>query len=74
MRPINLYVEGKSPSSLKGCVKLMTEETVTQSKPNIVTATAALTHKLRFRKRLNYYNARLNSLMAHQFGLLTFYS
>ena len=65
MRPINLYVEGKSPSSLKGCVKLMTEEPVTQSKPNIVTATAALTHRIRFKSRLNYYNARLNSLMAH---------
>ena len=45
--------------------KLMTKGTVTQSKPNIVTATVALTHKIRFRKRLNYYNARLNSLMAH---------
>ena len=65
MRPINLYVEGKSPFSLKGCIKLMTEDIVTQSKPNIVTTTAALTHKIRFRKRLNYYNAQLNSLMAH---------
>ena len=43
----------------------MTEDTMTQSKPNIVTSTAALTHKIRFRKRLNYYNARFNSLMAH---------
>ena len=50
MRPINLYIEGKSPSSLKGCVKLMTEDTVTQSKPNIVTVTAILTHQIRFRK------------------------
>ena len=65
MRPINLYVEGKSPSSLKGCVKLMTEETVTQSKPNTLTATAALAHKLRIKARLSYYTARLNSLMAH---------
>ena len=61
MRPINLYVEGKSPSSLKGCVKLMTEEIVTQTKPKIVTATATLTHTLRFKSRLNYYNAILNS-------------
>ena len=43
-------------------IKLMTEDSF---KPNIVTATAALTHKIRFRKRLNYYNTRLNSLMAH---------
>ena len=42
----------------------MTEETVTQSKQNIVIATATITHQIRFRKRLNYYNTRLNSLMA----------
>ena len=46
-------------------VKLMTEEKVTQSKPNTVTATAALAHKLRIKARLSYYTARLNSLMAH---------
>ena len=40
----------KSPSSLKGCIKLVNEDTVTQSKPNIATATTALTHKIRFRK------------------------
>ena len=51
MRPINLYVKGKCPSSLKGCIKLVTEEPVTQSKQNIVTATAALTHIIRFRKK-----------------------
>ena len=61
MSHFNLYVEGKSPSSLKGCVKFMTEEIVTQTKPKIVIATAALTHTLRFKSRLNYYNARLKT-------------
>ena len=65
MRPINLYVEGESPSSLKGCVKLMTEDIVTQTKPKIVTARAALTHKLRSKSRLNYYTERLNSFLLH---------
>ena len=49
MRPINLYVESKSPSSLKGCIKLITEEIVTQTKPKIITTTAALTYTLRFK-------------------------
>ena len=44
MRPINLFVEGKSPSTLKGCVEIMTQPSVTQSKnqlkKNIETATA----------------------------------
>ena len=53
MRPINLYVEDKSPSSLKGFIKLMTQDTMTQPKKNIVTAAAALSHRLRFSKRLN---------------------
>ena len=48
MRPINLDVEGKSPSSLKGCIKLITQDPVTQPKNNIITAAAALTHRLRF--------------------------
>ena len=52
-------------TSLVLIVKLMTEDIVTQAKPKIVTATAALTHKLRFRSRLNYYNERLNSFLAH---------
>ena len=63
IRPINLYVKGKSPSSLKGCIKLITLDPVTQPKKNIVTATAALTLRLRFSKRLN---SRLNSLILSQ--------
>ena len=52
IRSINLYVEGKRPSSLKGCIKIMTQDLVTQSKKNIVTAAAALTHIINFCKRL----------------------
>ena len=40
--PINLYVEGKSPSTLNWCITIMTQTPVTQSKKNIVTATVAL--------------------------------
>jgi len=54
-----------SIDSADDSVKLMTEETVTQSKPNTLTATAALAHKLRIKARLSYYTTRLNSLMAH---------
>ena len=50
--------------------KLMTKGTVTQSKPNIVTATAALTHTIRFRKRLNSLSARLTSLILTQRALM----
>ena len=54
MRPINLYVPGQSPKSLKGCITIMTEAPVTQSPKNIVTPAAALTHKInRIVKRLS---------------------
>ena len=43
MRPINLYIEDKSPSTLKGYVEIIAQTFVTQSKKNIVTATVALT-------------------------------
>ena len=55
MRPINLYVKGKSPNSLKGCITIMTEAPVTQSEKNIVTPAAALTYRIStIVKRLNY--------------------
>ena len=37
--------------SLSEFIKLMAEDTVTQSKKNIVTATAALTHKNKIQKK-----------------------
>ena len=57
MRPINLYVEGKSPSTLKGCIEITTQTTklpvtqttkllVTQTNKNTIMATAALTSPL----------------------------
>ena len=51
-------------------IKLMTEDSVTQSNKNIVTETAALTHTIRFRKRLNTLNARLSSLILSQRKLI----
>ena len=47
------YVKGKSPFSLIGCIKLMTQDLVTQSENNIVMAAAVLTHRIKFSKRLN---------------------
>ena len=46
MRPVNLYVEGKNPSALKGCIEIMTKLPVTQTKRNTIVATAALTSPL----------------------------
>ena len=46
MRPVNLYVEGKNPSALKGCIEVMTKPPVTQTKRNTIVATAALTSPL----------------------------
>ena len=60
MRPINLYVKEKSPNSMKGCITIMTQAPVTQSKKNIITAVAALTH------RINTLSKRLNSRIQSQ--------
>ena len=67
MRHINRYIEGKRPFSLKGGIKHMTQDPVTQPKKNVATATAALTHRLRFSKRLN---SRLTSLIQSQRSLI----
>ena len=70
MRPINLYIKGKSPSSLKGCITIMTQTPVTQSKKNIVTATAALsspmksiTHRISTIVKQLSYKIRLQCLL-----------
>ena len=46
MRPSNLYVKVKSPSTLKRCITIMTQTLVIQSKNNIVTSAATLTHRI----------------------------
>ena len=50
MRPIQLYIKDRSPSTLKGCIKIMNpENTVKTSPPHlavITTARAALSHRI----------------------------
>ena len=77
MRPINLYVEGKSPTTLKGCVSIMTQTTklpvtqatklpVTQLQSDSTMAAAALTTPLksythRISAIINRLNAKIHS-------------
>ena len=59
MRPIILYIKDKSPNSLKGCITIMTQASVTQSKKNIVTATAALSSPMQS------ITQRINTIAVH---------
>ena len=51
-------------------IKLMTQDPLTQTKKNIVTATAALTHRIRLSKRFNSFNSILNSLILSRLLLI----
>ena len=44
MRPIQLYIKNKSPSMLKGCVKIMNPVSIETSAPVTKTAQAAFIH------------------------------
>ena len=78
MRPINLYVEGKSPTTLKGCVTIMTQTTklpvtestklsVTQLKSDSTMAAAALTTPLKsYTHRISTIVNRLNAKIHSQ--------
>ena len=49
MRPIQLYIKDRSPSTLKGCIKIMNPENTVQTAPrlaNTKTARAALSHRI----------------------------
>ena len=73
MRPINLCVEGKSPSTLKGCISIRTQTTklpvtqatklpVTQTQSYTIMATAALTSLLKsYTHRISAIVNRLNA-------------
>ena len=46
MRPIQLYIKDKSPSTLKGCVKIMNPVSIETSAPVTKTARAAFIHRI----------------------------
>ena len=49
MQPIQLYIKDRSPSMLKGCIKIMNPENTTNTTPRLAvttTARAALSHRI----------------------------
>ena len=56
MRPIQLYIKNRSPSTLKGCIKIMNPENTANTTPRLAvttTARAALIHRINRTHRIN---------------------
>ena len=51
MRPIQLYIKDKSPSTLKGCVKIMNPVSQPSEQPRAPIARAAFIHRIYMTKK-----------------------
>ena len=55
MRPIQLYIKDRSPSTLKGCIKIMNPESTEKTTPRLAvikTARAAFIHRINMTQNL----------------------
>ena len=74
MRPIQLYIKDRSPSTLKGCIKIMNPENTAKTTPRLAvttTARAALIHRINMTQNMTQNFARVKKILLTPTRILT---